>query len=575
MKTMPLLLKVTVLALVILPAPLARAAPTLQTLEIPGDPAFVTIAKDVLEVRFAIDPSVAAGAGLFDDAARVPSFEPARVASLLARIDRDLAALRALPRRGWAVDRQIDWRWTYASAEDARLQLAEEKLYLHRAASWLEPLGNTYVAVLTYAPERTDVLLALTRGIPGMVDEMRRVVVSPTARDVTAAVGIAEGVLAGLDAVPPGAERDAARTALAAYIDELKGMTGLPEFTVIGAARYAERLQRALLLPWSPQELLAVAVRELNDVDAAMAELRPKLAAPQTPATTPEQTALAERLDQQMLLGLYDEITSADRKFLDRSDLLTVPPGVGPIRARPTPEAMIPLSGDGGSMNPPPPLGASNVGWWNVEHVKPDWTPEQRARRIAAFRNQQVTGMGTYAAHEGVPGHHLQLSIARLNPNPLRSILTDNGLVEGWAMYAEEIFWRAGGLGDSPDAEHRKLGSWRFRVRRVFYDVNVECGDWSLQDGGDFKDAARPGQGTVDDDVERAINWPGQLICYFAGKMQILELKEACRAKLGPAFTERGFNDALLAEGSIPVALIRAKLLGEPVPDVDGLSTAR
>jgi uncharacterized protein (DUF885 family) len=210
-----------------------------------------------------------------------------------------------------------------------------------------------------------------------------------------------------------------------------------------------------------------------------------------------------------------------------------------------------------------------------VEHVKPDWTPEQRARRIAAFRNQQVTGMGTYAAHEGVPGHHLQLSIARLNPNPLRSILTDNGLVEGWAMYAEEIFWRAGGLGDSPDAEHRKLGSWRFRVRRVFYDVNVECGDWSLQDGGDFKDAARPGQGTVDDDVERAINWPGQLICYFAGKMQILELKEACRAKLGPAFTERGFNDALLAEGSIPVALIRAKLLGEPVPDVDGLSTAR
>ena len=58
--------------------------------------------------------------------------------------------------------------------------------------------------------------------------------------------------------------------------------------------------------------------------------------------------------------------------------------------------------------------------------------------------------MGPYAAHEGVPGHHLQLSISRLNPNPLPLDPAGQRLVEGWAMYAEEIFWRAGGLGDSP-----------------------------------------------------------------------------------------------------------------------------
>jgi uncharacterized protein (DUF885 family) len=168
--------------------------------------------------------------------------------------------------------------------------------------------------------------------------------------------------------------------------------------------------------------------------------------------------------------------------------------------------------------------------------------------------------------HEGVPGHHLQLSIARLNPNPLRSLLQDNALVEGWAMYAEEIFWRAGGLGDSPEAEYRTIGSWRGRIRRVFYDVHVECGDWTLQEAADFRGQARRGKGTVDEDILRAINWPAQLIGYFAGKMQILDLKAAYREKLGPEYSERKFNDALLAEGSIPVALIRAKLLGEAVP---------
>ena len=217
-------------------------------------------------------------------------------------------------------------------------------------------------------------------------------------------------------------------------------------------------------------------------------------------------------------------------------------------------------------MNPPPPLGDSDVGWWNVEHFKPDWTIDDRTEKIVNMQEFRRTGFGPYAVHEGVPGHHLQLSMARLNANPLRSLLPDNGLVEGWALYAEEIFWRAGGLGDSLAAEYRTLASWRSRIRRVFYDVHIACEDWTLQEGADFRHQARRGKGAVDKDILRTTNWPAQLICYFAGKMQILELKEAYREKLGTAYSERRFHDALLAEGSVPVALIRAKLLGEPVP---------
>ncbi len=552
-------------------APAPGAPPTtLATLRLPGPPRFVAVARDVIALRFAIDPSIAAQDGLFDDGCRVPSFAPDTVKARLARLDRDVAALRAMPWRSWDADRQVDWRWILASAEDARLQLADEKLFLHRPAAWLEPLANTFIALVTYAPERAEPRLRLARGIPGMVAEMRRVVVGPTSRDVTTAKGVAAGILATLRLDPPGPERDAAIAALTGYVNDLSALKGLRDFVTVGRERYETRLRRALLLPWSGDSLLAKANVELAATDSAMAAIKasasPGADIPAAPAPTPEQRALAATLDQQKLLALYDEVARSDRAFLDSARIVTVPAEVGPIHARPTPEGMIPLTGDGGSMNPPPPVGASNIGWWNVEHMDTTWTLEQKAARIAATQGFRVSWMGPYAAHEGVPGHHLQLSIVRLNPNPFRWLLQDNDLCEGWAMYAEEMLWRAGGLGGSPITSYRALASWRARIRRVVYDVNIERGDWTLQQAADYKRNAAPGKGAVDEDIMRSINWPAQLIAYFTGKMQLLDLRRAYRAKMGAAYSERGFNDAVLAEGSIPVALIRAKLLGEPIP---------
>ncbi|MFN8587098.1 MAG: DUF885 domain-containing protein [Candidatus Eisenbacteria bacterium] len=553
-------------------APTTAYAPgtTLASLRFPGTPAFVALAKDVIAVRFAIDPSGAANNGLFEDGSRIPSFAPDTVAARIARLARDLAALRALPWRSWPVDRQVDWRWIVANAEEARLQLADERLFLHRPASWLEPLANTFIALVTYAPERTALRTRLARGIPAMVAEMRAVVQQPTARDVTTAKGVTDGIVGVLRADGPGAERDAAIAALTAYVSELSARTGLPEYQVIGRERYEARLARALLLPWNGDQLLARAQSELARTDSAMAAIKarvsPDAEMPAAPTPTEAQRTLAATLDQQQLLAIYDDIAKADRAFLDSHDLVTVPKAVGPIHARPTPAGMIPLTGDGGSMNPPPPVGASNVGWWNVEHMDTAWTLDAKARRIATSQGFRESGMGPYAAHEGVPGHHLQLSICRLNPNPIRWILQDNCLVEGWALYAEEAFWAAGGHGDSPLAEYRMLGSYRSRIRRVVYDVNIERGDWTLQQAADYKRNAEPGKGRVDEDILRSIQWPSQLITYFTGKQQLVDLRRDCRAKWGAAYSDRRFHDAVLAEGSIPVALVRAKLLGEPIP---------
>jgi len=102
----------------------------------------------------------------------------------------------------------------------------------------------------------------------------------------------------------------------------------------------------------------------------------------------------------------------------------------------------------------------------------------------------------------------------------------------------------------------------------VVYDVNIETGAWDLQRAADYQQNASAGKGHINEDVLRAVNWPTQLVCYFAGRTQIVALKEAYKKKMGAKYSDRAFNDALLAEGSVPIALIRAKLLGEKVPDL-------
>jgi len=302
-------------------------------------------------------------------------------------------------------------------------------------------------------------------------------------------------------------------------------------------------------------------------VDAQIAALSPRLpgSAPLAPALVKQ----AEALDQAALLALYDHIQVDYRAAIEKAGFVTIPAGVGPVRARVTPDAMVPLTGDGGSMNPPPPFIADATGWWNVEHFDAKMPLSEREGAIRDGALYRLNDMGPYAAHEGLPGHHLQLSVARLNPDPLRSLFQDPVENEGWALYAEQEMWEQGGFGRAAETRVAVLKSWRSRIRRVVYDVRMETGAWTLQQGADWRAQTAPGKTPLSPEILRAVNWPAQLICYFAGKEQILALKRDAKAKWGAGYSERRFNDELLAMGSVPFVFARAKLLGEPVPGFD------
>jgi hypothetical protein len=535
------------------------SSPRLDTLPWVGPASFTVVARDVTDAAFAVDPSLAANAGLFDDAVRVPSLSPSAVEALSGRLRKDLRKLRALPWRRWDVDTQVDVRWIYAVAETLDHALVVERLYERRPGQWLEPVANTLIALDSYAPERPELQDAVLDRVPEMVVELRSVLRAPTRRDLDTGAKLAHAI----ESVARGRGHAAAAEALATLAADLGAMPASREFATVGAASYAWRLEHAMLLPWSREELLARATAELAEVEAKMAAIP----APPAPVPTAEQVAAARALDQAGLLAIYDGIVEANRAATIRGGWVSIPPEVGPLRTRPTPAGLIPLTGDGGSMNPPPTYARDNTGWWNVEHFAAEAPEADRIDTIVANANFLENGMGTYSAHEGFPGHHLQLSVARLNPDPVRSILPDCAQNEGWALYAEQVFYEHGGLGSGAGAQRTVLGSYRARIRRVVYDVNLETGAWDLQQAADWKGGTAAGQGRVDEDILRAVNWPTQLVCYFAGKAQILEMREAARARAGAAFDERAFHDAVLRAGSIPLTLTRAIVLGEPVPD--------
>ena len=538
------------------------SSPRLDTLPIPGPAKFQKVAKDVLDIAWSMDPTGAANAGLMDDAIAVPSYSPKSIQALTARLDRDLATLRSLDWQSWGEAEQIDYRWIYATASTLRRQLLTERMFERRPAQWLEAVANVLIAFASYAPDRPELQDRILAKVPAMLAEMRTVATKPTRRDVDTAIELVDA----LTAIARSREATATADALVAYGVELRGLKPEIEFQVIGAENYAWRLKHTLLLPWTPQELLAKAEADLAIVDARLAALPPEQP---LPPPTDDQLTLARNLTRETQLGLYDTLVVALRDATIRGGWVTIPEGVGPMRARETPEAMIPLTGDGGSMNPPPTYGSSNIGWWNVEHCHADAPEADRIRRVVAAQSFTVSRMGPYAAHEGVPGHHMQLAIARLLPDPLRSILPDSAQNEGWGLYAEETFLAHGGFGDSAEAERWILRAYRHRIRRVIFEVKIETGEWTLQQAADFRDGAAPGAGEVDEEILRAIQWPTQLIGYYAGKKQILALHEEYRQKMGAAYDEREFHDRFLAEGSIPIALIRAAMLDQEVPPLE------
>jgi uncharacterized protein (DUF885 family) len=169
------------------------------------------------------------------------------------------------------------------------------------------------------------------------------------------------------------------------------------------------------------------------------------------------------------------------------------------------------------------------------------------------------------AYHEGVPGHHLQFSIAQelTGLPPFRKFSLDlNAYTEGWAFYSERLGKEVGFYQD-PYSEYGRLQNEIWRAVRWVVDTGVHSQHWTRQQMVDyFHEHTAMDDENINTEVDRYIAWPAQALSYKMGQTKILELRARAQKELGAKFDIRTFHDAVLDQGPLPLDLLEAKIDG-------------
>jgi uncharacterized protein (DUF885 family) len=167
--------------------------------------------------------------------------------------------------------------------------------------------------------------------------------------------------------------------------------------------------------------------------------------------------------------------------------------------------------------------------------------------------------MKTLAYHEGVPGHHLQISTALgLKELPLiRQQTLYTAYAEGWALYAEQLAAEIGMYKDDPFGNLGRLQLELLRAARLVVDTGIHAGGWTREQAIAYM-VATTGKNETDvtSEVERYMAMPGQACAYKVGELKILELRARAQAALGPRFNLKDFHTVVLENGGVPLTLL-------------------
>jgi uncharacterized protein (DUF885 family) len=165
------------------------------------------------------------------------------------------------------------------------------------------------------------------------------------------------------------------------------------------------------------------------------------------------------------------------------------------------------------------------------------------------------------AYHEGIPGHHMQQSVAqRMTDLPdFRRHIESSGYIEGWALYAEGLGKEVGFYQD-PISDYGRLSSELFRAVRLVVDTGIQSQGWTRDQVVEFfRKSAAVDEPTIQSETDRYIAWPAQALAYKLGQLKFRELRERASKALGPKFDLRAFHDEMLRNGVLPLDLLDSR----------------
>lgn len=348
----------------------------------------------------------------------------------------------------------------------------------------------------------------------------------------------------------------AAITATKKYIDA--HVAHWPENYSIGRAAYDAMLRDEQLLPFDTHDVERMGYDELSHgwgVQFWLDHLSKQSGVPFGP-----QSGGGLAPGGPALISYYRDRIAELRRYVVANDVVTVPAWLGQIHVVETPTFLQPVS-PGASMNPPRLFSPEIDGYY---FITPPTSLADAAKRLDANEDFDRDRIWSTGAHEAMPGHFLQLSIARRNPDFVRKIQQSGSFAEGWAFYGEEMFVQLGMFGNDLDGRMYTAQWERVRGARAVVDAKLASGEWTYRQAADFF-AQQTGftKAAADGAVAFIALQPGYVIAYTVGRSQIELLESQYLLKEGAKASMLDFHDRLLCYGTTPLSIVGPELMAD------------
>jgi len=537
---------------------------------------------EVLDFLWSASPTMATSLGVHDHDHRLVDWDPAALEArlqALAAYRRDLARRIASDGPSTAAE-ALDARLLGDLLESERRILEEVRAPFRDPGAYLEEIlyGVYYLVQREFAPlpERASRVAARLReavrllrlGEANLSDPrvIPRAWVEAALRQAEGSLGFFRDLDRDLAPRAGAAEKDL-RAALAGAIQAIDRFMGHLRGRLLTEARGDFAIGRDLfdflLRTQHGLELDAGALRAFGAEQVALTQERLVAAAGAfDPGTSWQELVAAWKADhptREEFAADYRREVDRARDFVLRKRLVTFPPGER-LHVVETPSfqrSICPFA----AYLAPGPFEAEQDGYFWVTPPEDGQPAPVQAKHLQDHLRPGIPGT---TVHEAYPGHHLQLSLANRIDSRVRRSVGTPVLVEGWAFYCEQLMAEEGYYED-PRSRVLQLKDALWRSCRVLIDVGLHTEGMTIDQAvAMLHDVARLEVTTAHGEVLRYTRTPTQPMSYAAGKQEILRLREDYRRLRGAAFRLREFHDRLLSFGSIPIALIRERLLAGP-----------
>lgn len=320
------------------------------------------------------------------------------------------------------------------------------------------------------------------------------------------------------------------------------GWSALPN----GAKWYQAWVRDQTTSSLTPEEIHAIGLREVARIQSEFIELGPKLGYTGAPNGLPgwidAQNTYRSFTSETEILDAYHAIDAKVRGKLP--ELFSRVPKAA-LEIHPEPEISRATASD--HYSGPATDGSRPGVFWAV---------------INDPRQYSTTGMTTLFLHEGQPGHHFHLALMQeLDLPKFRKFGGNNAFTEGWALYAETLGREMGLFENDPNAYLGHLTDELLRATRLVVDTGMHAKGWTREQSIAYLQATLGyDEAGARNATERYMAWPGQALGYKIGSLKIAELRQRASMALGEKFDLRKFHDAILGDGTLPLALLEAKM---------------